>query len=220
MVFIDGSTSLSQQQGILRISQGLENCFYLREDSKKKGIYNAMNLAFDYVDKNDWLLFWGSDDWASSDYVIEKINSQILENNNNKVSPDLIVYSGEYINGETGKVKRKTFFSNKYEISNSNQFKKRLFWGFSLPHQATLFSPNVRIRLNKYSTNLILAADLDYFLKLSKFNDLKIQSIPTSIVSISDNGISSRRNFLRYYEVLVSYSKAFGIFIILFYQDI
>lgn len=215
IIFIDGSTSLTQQKGILRISQEEANCFYLREDSKKKGIYNAMNLAFDYVKKDDWLLFWGSDDWAYSDYVIEKITSQISENTKKKISPDLIVYAGEYINCASGNVNRKTLFTNKYEIFNSNQFRKRLFWGFSLPHQATLFSPKVRMKLNKYSTSLILAADLDYFLKLSKFNDLKIQSLPISIISISDNGISSRRIFLRYYEVMISYFKAFGILFII-----
>ena len=66
-------------------------------------------LYDDYIKKDDWLLFWGSDDWASSDYVIEKINSQISENYKKNFSPDLIVYSGEYINYASGKVKRKTF---------------------------------------------------------------------------------------------------------------
>ena len=78
-----------------------------------------------------------------------------------------------------------------------------------MPHQATVFSPKVRLKLKSYSTKLLLASDLDYFLKLAKYKDLTVQSIPKCIVSMGDGGVSSKKHFLRFSEVMKSYLKFF-----------
>ena len=211
LLFIDASTSKKEYEYIMKICQSELNCFYLKEEGKEKGIYHAMNLAFNYVDDKDWLLFWGSDDYAATNEVIEKISTQIINNIKKSFLTDLIIYSGQYVNKNNSRINRKTFFSKKLEFLNSKQFRRKLFLGFSLPHQATVFSPFVRKKLKSYSTDLFLASDLDYFLKLSKSRDLLVQSIPSCIVSMGDNGVSSKRNILRFYEVIKSYYSSFGI---------
>ncbi len=215
ILFIDASTSQEECDFIEKICKNNKKCSYLKEFGKEKSIYNAMNIAFNYVNEKDWLMFWGADDLAFSNDVIERIYLQISKNLERSFFTDLIVFSGEYLSQNNQKVIRKVSFSNKNEILDPNQFLKKLFFGFSLPHQATVFSPKVRLKLKSYSTKLFLASDLDYFLRLSKFKDLSVQSIPKCIVSMGDGGVSSKKHFLRFAEVMKSYIKFFGIFFLI-----
>ena len=47
--------------------------FYNQNDNYK-GIYGAMNNGIEYAKKNEWILFWGSDDYAYS-----KTQSNLLD---------------------------------------------------------------------------------------------------------------------------------------------
>ena len=209
LLFIDAS-DIEKSENYLKNICHRDNRFkFIKENTKTKSIYNAMNLAFDYVHDNEWLFFWGSDDWASSNTIIETIYSQIELNNINNIDPDLIVYSAEYFDLNDKRIKRNTIFENSYRILNFDLFKKKLFFGHSLPHQATLFSPKVRLNKTKYDTKLKLASDLDYFLKISNKRDITIQTIPTSIITIGTNGVSSKLHILRTYEVIQCYFKYF-----------
>ena len=46
----------------------------------KTGIYGAQNLGFKFCNNNEWILFWGADDYASNSKVISNIRRTILEN--------------------------------------------------------------------------------------------------------------------------------------------
>ena len=55
-----------------------------------------------------------------------------------------------------------------------------------------------------------MAADLDYFLKLSKINDTSICVVNKELVYISDAGISSVLTKKRLIEVFNVYKRSFG----------
>ena len=115
LLFIDASSSKEECDFIEKICKNNKKCSYVKEFGKEKSIYNAMNIAFNYVDEKDWLIFWGSDDLASSNEVIERI-SQISKNLERSFLTDLIVFSGEYLSKNNLKVTRKASFTNKNDI--------------------------------------------------------------------------------------------------------
>ena len=79
------------------------------------------------------------------------------------------------------------------------------------PHQATLFSKRAFLKLSNFSDKLILASDLDYFLRFSEIENISILVINNELVNMSTNGISDRKHKLRLIEVLFSYKNTFGI---------
>ena len=132
------------------------------------GIFGAMNEGIGQCDSEEWLLFWGSDDWATSPNDFANINESLIRVKDN--IPDLIIYKGRYIDRDRGKLKRRTSFissTNNQKILSGNNFRKKLYLGSTPPHQATLFGPGALSKFRQYSEQFDLAADLDYFLKLS-----------------------------------------------------
>ena len=79
-------------------------------------------------------------------------------------------------------------------------------------HQATLFCKRAFLKLSAFSDNLELAADLDYFLKLSEIEHISILVIDFDLVNMSTNGVSSQKNKLRLTEVLFAYKNSLGYF--------
>ena len=72
-----------------------------------------------------------------------------------------------------------------------------MFLGNTPPHQATIFSPRaIKDQIN-YRTNFKIAADLDYFLKVSSFRDISICLMNLEIVKIGMGGFSSLSNNAR-----------------------
>ena len=80
------------------------------------------------------------------------------------------------------------------------------------PHQATFFNKNAFRKLTSFSENLKLASDLDYFLRLSCIDKISIIVLDNDLVNMTNNGISSQKNLLRFQEVFYSYKNIFGIF--------
>ena len=136
-------------------------------------------------------------------------------------SSDFISYMGNYFCKEKNLTNRLSYFTEKESNYNSARYKTQLFFGSSLPHQATIFLPKVRKRNLKYNLKFKLAADLEYFLKLSEFKDLNFKTYKNKIVSILDNGVSSKKHLIRTYEVVTLYFKYFRfLFFVPYYLDI
>ena len=91
-------------------------------------------------------------------------------------------------------------------------FKRSLFLGMTPPHQATFFNKNAFEKLSSFSENLKLASDLDYFLKFSCIDNISVLVLDNELVNMSNNGVSSQNNFLRFKEVFYAYKNIFGIY--------
>lgn len=213
LLFVDGESSKKHKEFLLRVCKENKNFNFINQTRSQKGIYGAMNIGFDNAMENEWILFWGSDDWAGDNNVLEKASKIIKKNS----SSTLIVCKGKYGKDEKT-LKRNAFFkrlTTKFLKIDSKEFRDYLLWGHSLPHQATIFSPLAKQKLSQYSTKYKLAADLDYFLKLSVFKDFFIIICDLEIVHMGDDGISGKETFLRLKEVIRSYYNSFKIFFLI-----
>jgi len=211
-IFIDGPSNNEHKNFIKSLCQKDSRFNLVQQNKKNPGIYGAMNQGFNHADDNEWMIFWGSDDWASSNDVLEEISTQIIKLSGFNLNPDLIVCEGLYFKKDTLIPVRKARFINKrIGTLNNIVFRKFLINGYTPPHQATIFGVNARRKLSKYSQNYQLASDLDYFINISKFENLRVFNLPLKIVHISTGGQSNQKTFLRFTEVIKIYIKYFKI---------
>ena len=161
-----------------------------------------MNDGLLLAEKNEWILFLGSDDWIDNKNTLSDLNMFIKSFTER---PDLIISEASYYNS---KLERKRV--SKFKYIKSLNFS--LFIGFCPPHQGTLFGPTAIEKVRFFDHNISLSADLDYFLKLSKFNKLNIKTFNNNIVKMGLNGISGKENKKRISQVIRCYKKEYGFF--------
>ena len=141
----------------------------------------------------------------------QKMFSDIIFNLNLMTGIDLLICEGKYYDANNKKPIRKASFQLlKRSLFIKDNYKISLFLGSTPPHQATIFTKKVISKISKFSTQFSLAADLDYFLKLTKFKEINVQKINLEIVKITNGGISQRKGLLRTKEVIQSYLNIFG----------
>ena len=167
-----------------------------------------MNQGFLNAASTDWLLFWGSDDWAASPNVLSDASSALSRL---AQLPDLLVCSGRYVREASGELGRATVFQQSC-LLNQSVYRKALFLGATPPHQATFFGPGARKNLSNYYSVFRLSADLDYFLQLSHFQGLRVQCLDLELVHMLDGGISGQQTNRRLREVKLAYRRSFGYF--------
>ena len=210
LIFVDGESNKEHFEWLKNTCNKDPRLKIIKQDKNFKRIYGAMNQGFKTIKDNEWILFWGSDDWAISSNSLQNL-VEIVNSYSNKF--DLIVCQGRYVDNKSKKFSRvSNFFKNKLpKILDKKNFKSKLFLGMTPPHQATLFSKRAFLKLSTFSDKLILASDLDYFLRFSQIENISILVINNELVNMSTNGISDRKNKLRLIEVLFSYKNTFGI---------
>lgn len=215
VLFVDGESNQSHKNFLQELNNHDSRFNIINETKKDKGIYGAMNDGFLYAEDYEWIFFIGSDDFLASPNVLFEINNSIKKIN---LDLDLFICKSAYLYEKQRNIKRiSSFFNTKKNLVffDSKKYRKLLFLGFTPPHQSTFFSPKLRKLINEYNTNFQLAADLDYFLNLKKFNHLKIAVFDFLSVKMSDQGISGKLTRKRLCEVFLAYRKAYGFLWIL-----
>ena len=66
LLFIDGPSGPAHRHWLEQCCQAEPRCRWIAQDPDASGIFGAMNQGFAAAGPRDWLLFWGSDDWAAS----------------------------------------------------------------------------------------------------------------------------------------------------------
>ena len=211
LLFIDGDSTKKHFNWIQTLCLSDSRLNVIKQEERYKGIYGAMNQGFKTIKDNELVLFWGSDDWAISPCVFEDVITKVNSYNRKY---DLIICKGRYIDYKTERITRNSnFIRNKFLISlDRKTFKKNLFLGMTPPHQATFFNKNAFNKLSSFSENLKLASDLDYFLRFSCIDNISILVFDNQLVNMTNNGVSTQKNFLRFKEVFYAYKNIFGIF--------
>ena len=206
VVFIDGPSSQPHRIWLDDFCSLNPKFSWIHQDSSSPGIFGAMNQGFTYSAPDQWLFFWGSDDWAPNKYVLSNLIDSL---SHSKYSPDLIVCNGRYADSSSAKLGRRAFFKSS-GLYDSLDFRRALFWGLTPPHQATLFGPRAVAKLSTYSASFRLSADLDYFLKLSQCQDLSVLCLDIDIVHMGEAGVSGQQTQRRLREVRSAYQASFG----------
>ena len=209
-IFIDGPSCEEHRQWIIDCCERDPHFQWSEQKPHYQKIFGAMNQGFDEALAGEWILFWGSDDWAASTTVLQELTEEIpIQANDNPT--DLVITRGRYVN-EKGRLTRKTSFSSKRRsiTLNKSRFRGKLFFGETPPHQGTLFGPSAQSKLNHYREKFPLSADLDYFLRLSNAKELNIRCLNLEIIHMLEGGASGQHTKSRFNQVKTSYAEAFG----------
>ena len=149
LLFIDGPSSKDHRKWLDTCCSLDPRCSWVPQSSSERGIFGAMNQGFiasSYLDHDfDWILFWGSDDWAASPTAFEDVFSLVYQSfESDPVScplPDLIVCKGRYV-----KIPLLTKFLSSCNVTFTSQFfsiirSSSISFSSVLPppHQATFF---------------------------------------------------------------------------------
>ena len=122
-------------------------------------------------------------------------------------STRLLVMAGRYVRllPDGGmRPGRRTFFRWR------QSYRRSLLLGSTPPHQATLIGPGARRRQPCYRDGFSLSADLDYFLRLSRWSDLQVLRSDLELVRMGDGGVSGQQTARRLAEVRRAYRETFG----------
>ena len=152
LIFVDGDSDEDSLSMVEKSCKDESRLKIMKQENNNKGIYGAMNQGFETIKENEWVLFWGSDDWAISsntfENIVNKVNSYL-----NKF--DLIVCKGIYVDKKSKKLSRvSNFFNNKFQIFLIKNFRKKLFLGMTPPHQATFLVREHFLKLQSFLDNL------------------------------------------------------------------
>ncbi len=195
VLFIDGPSGPDHRAFLDQLCVQDGRFGWQLQDPSECGIFGAMNQGFAAAAPHEWLLFWGSDDWAAADDVLERAAAALGP------LTDLLVCRGRYWQRGPG---RPTAFRWR------GSYRRSLFLGSTPPHQATLIGPGARQRQARYAAGFRLSADLDYFLRLSRFADLRVKLLDLELVHMAPGGVSGVQHRRRLLEVCRAYRMAFG----------
>jgi glycosyltransferase involved in cell wall biosynthesis len=209
ILFVDGPSSKQHQECLQNFAIHEPRCSWIAQDASDIGIFGAMNQGFKAAMPTDYVIFWGSDDWAASSTILADVAVSLHQYEALDSLPDLLVCNGRYVKALSGRMDRLTSFSSA-GFFLTKDYRRALFLGSTPPHQATLFGNGARKRLNLYNSSYRLSADLDYFLRLSKYKDLRIQCLDLEFVHMSDGGVSGQQTQRRISEVQKAYRFSFG----------
>jgi len=212
LLFIDGPSGHEHRQWLEQSCANEPRCCWIAQDPRQPGIFGAMNQGF--AAAADWLLFWGSDDWAASRTVLAEAMAALeaAETSNTELRhgwPDLLVCRGRYANASQNPLGRIAAFQPPGLLARA-AYRRALLLGSTPPHQATLLGPGARRRLAHYAPGFRLSADLDYFLQLSRYPGLRVQCLDLELVHMDAGGISGQQTQRRLQEVRHAYRRAFG----------
>lgn len=204
VILVDASSFPGEREFLDNLVRHDSRFSWVPQGSDGTGIYGAMNTGMRLIQPSEWVLFWGSDDWASTSCSLkEALSSPVFE------GADLVVHRGRYMRPKRDgsfRLDRTTsfrwFFS--YPLS--------LFLGSTPPHQCTFIGPVARQLLNRYDDRFQIAADLDYFLALACYRSCRVRISPVCLVDIAVGGVSGVDHRRRLQEVVHAYRKAFSLF--------
>ncbi|MCP9801882.1 glycosyltransferase [Synechococcus sp. RedBA-s] len=204
LLFIDGASAPEHRQWLEQCCAKDLRCRWIPQSPDEPGIFGAMNQGFAAAGPTDWLLFWGSDDWAPAPDVFERAGQALGPD-----QPDLIVCRGRYVSMVADPA-APPCLARATALRWFGSYRRSLALGSTPPHQATLIGPGARAHLARYTPGFRLSADLDYFLQLSRWPDLRVRVFELELVHMAMGGASGVQHRRRLYEVRRAYRRAFG----------
>ena len=205
VIFVDFESEIFHKKYLQKICN-IDIRFSIKKQISNNGIYGAQNIGFNFCNDNEWLLFWGSDDYATNTKVIFNIREKIIKNKTN----DLIIFKGRFVDLKTGIQKSKDHFSKlSTRILGRTEYKKLLFFGFRQSHQGTLINPRLNLKGLRYNNKFSLASDLNFYLDCANKKKVNTRIVDLNIVDIGIGGKSRKNHIRRFKEVINIYWKHF-----------
>ena len=175
------------------------------QNPDEPGIFGAMNQGFAEASIDDWLLFWGSDDWAAGPDVFTQVIAALERAASQDITPDLLVCSACV---DAAAVSLRAQLRCSSGSLDSKAYRRALWLGSTPPHQRPLFSGQRQTLSGFLCCGFRLSADLDYFLQLSRRPGLQVQCLDLELVHMSDAGVGGQQTQRRL-RVCRAYRRAF-----------
>ena len=118
-LFIDGPSCQAHRQWLSNCCQTDPRFQWSEQKPIHHRIFGAMNQGFQEAQPGEWILFWGSDDWAASSTVLQRLSEAIPTQSQDK-STDLVIAKGRYANAQ-GQLSRRTAFQQRGLALTSTQ---------------------------------------------------------------------------------------------------
>ena len=189
-IFID-SNSTDNTLDIIKSSSQRD---FIIKSEIDNGIYDAMNKGLKFA-TGDYISFLNSDDFYSSEHIIEEVNEILVKND-----LDILYGNIDYINSKMECVR--TFRS-------PSKFTDVLK-GFQIPHPAIFIKTEILKNLDfPFNPNNQIASDFEQQIYLAKFYLLKTKRLDKSLVKMRLGGKSSQLIFrlIGWRETARSYKK-------------
>ena len=106
VILIDGKSTKEHTDWLQKFCKKDKRFFYKKQIKGNRGIYGAMNQGLNLLEKNSWVLFWGSDDWVIEKNTFEELNKKLKSISSNNL--DLVICKGKYFK------LNKTFYKNSF----------------------------------------------------------------------------------------------------------
>ena len=201
VVIIDHSSLPGEREYLDALVASDSRFNWVVQGAEHSGIFGAMNHGLDFVNADEWVLFWGSDDWLSSPRSLELAVAEISFQN-----CDMLVCSGRYISDLDGRSRPSRHSSFNWFLS----YRISMLLGSTPPHQCTLFSPFVLKQMRCYDDTYRIAGDLRSFLFLSSNASIEVARSKILLVDMAIGGVSSYNHRRRIGEVQRAYRESFG----------
>ena len=203
VILVDASSLSGERLFIEELVRADSRFSWVPQPVDGSGIYGAMNIGFRLLQPDDWVLFWGSDDWAATPWSLQEALSDPSVQD-----CDLLVCRGRYMRPEAeGVLRLERATSFRWILS----YRLSLFLGSTPPHQCTLIGPGARRLLDRYDDQFRIAADLDYFLNLARRRSCRVRTSPALLIDMGVGGVSGVEHRRRFQEVTVAYRRAFAL---------
>ena len=207
VVYIDANSNKEHKDWLNACVESDQRFFVCYENNKIKGIYPSMSYGAGFANKNDWVIFLGSDDWFSSENSLSSI-AKAISYDSKQIDQKLIICGTQFVEKKTNAAIRINRVPNFRYTSNKN-LAKSIFFGYVPAHQSLCFSRSLLQKLMPYSRKYYLAADSELILKMLTLNNFNIVFIKKILINIQAGGLSSRFLSRRLKEVLLIYLNYF-----------
>ena len=189
VIFVDAD-SVKEHKEWLDLCVSLDKRFTAYQEPKEnKGIFPSMTFGSQFANQNDWVMFFGSDDWFASKNSLSKI-AKTIAHSLNEVNQKLIISGTQFINKKNDNVLRINSVPN-LRFTSNKELAKFTFLGYVPAHQSLCFSQELLEKLMPYSNQYNLAADSDLIFKMFSLEEFKIIFIKEILINIQAGGISS-----------------------------
>ena len=209
LLCIDGPGRDDERQWLEQTCRRDPRLDWQPQQGRHSGIFGAMNQGIGAAPADSWLLFWGCDDGVAGDAWLERLAAALVAAMAAGAPPDLVVCSGRYASGDPIATAPMTL-GRGTAFRWRHSYRRSLLLGSTPPHQATLIGPGARRRLAGYAEGFRLSADLDYFLQLSRWPELRVLTLDLELVHMASGGVSGQQTGRRLQEVRRAYRRAFG----------
>ena len=172
-IIIDGLSS-DNTKDIVSNYQSKINIKFISE--KDSGIYDAMNKGVRLA-TGEIIGILNSDDFFDNNKVLSTIAENFSDSKVEAVYGDI-----KYFSNDTNEVKR-YWKAGEYKESNLNN-------GWIIPHPALFLRKSVYDKCGLFNTNLKIAADYEFILRLFKIKKISIKYVPETFVRMYNGGTS------------------------------